>query len=188
MSNIDATAMLELHGLKEPEIFGDIRATCARAQPKWSRPSGLPLGNFKGGRKIYYGTHRGSGPPRAAVGAMKMQTTSDMLDVISGLLGLVLVGCGAWYWYNSNVQALGTKQIAETAVLEIRETAECHMEAFKMWPGSTEAALEIQAEFMGLCMAAREYVFLPDCTERMREGDRAWNLSYKFNSICWGKN
>ena len=86
---------------------------------------------------------------------MKMPTTSDVLDVISGLLGLVLVGCGAWYWYNSNVQALGTKQIAETAVLEIRETAECHMEAFKMWPGSTEAALEIQAEFMDLCMAAR---------------------------------
>ena len=51
MSNIDATAMLELHGLKEPEIFGDIRATCARAQPKWSR----------GGRKIYYGTHRARG-------------------------------------------------------------------------------------------------------------------------------
>jgi hypothetical protein len=56
---------------------------------------------------------------------MKMPTTSDVLDVISGLLALVLVGCGAWYWYNSNVQALGTKQIAETAVLEIRETAEC---------------------------------------------------------------
>jgi len=35
---------------------------------------------------------------------MKMPTTSDVLDVISGLLGLVLVGCGAWYWYNSNVQ------------------------------------------------------------------------------------
>ena len=53
---------------------------------------------------------------------------------------------------------------------------------------TTEAALEIQAEFMDLCMAAREYVFLPDCTERMREGDRAWNLSYKFNSVCWRKN
>ena len=86
---------------------------------------------------------------------MKMPTTGNVIDVTSGLFGLVLIGCGAWYWYNSNVQALGTKQIAETAVLEIRETAECHMEAFKMWPGSTEAALEIQAEFMGLCMAAR---------------------------------
>jgi hypothetical protein len=119
---------------------------------------------------------------------MKMPTTSDVLDVTSGLFGLVLIGSGAWYWYNSNVQALGTKQIAETAAREIRETAECHMEAFKMWPGSTEAALEVQAEFMDVCMAAREYVFLPDCTERKREGDRGWNLSYKFNSICWGKN
>jgi hypothetical protein len=79
---------------------------------------------------------------------MKMPTTSDVLDVTSGLFGLVLIGSGAWYWYNSNVQALGTKQIAETAAREIRETAECHMEAFKMWPGSTEVALEVQAEFM----------------------------------------
>jgi hypothetical protein len=111
-----------------------------------------------------------------------------VLDVTSGLFGLVLIGSGAWYWYNSNVQALGTKQIAETAAREIRETAECHTEAFKMWPESTETALEVQAEFMDVCMAAREYVFLPDCTARKREGDRGWNLSYKFNSICWGKN
>ena len=119
---------------------------------------------------------------------MKMPTTSDVIDVTSGLFGLVLIGSGAWYWYNSNVEAHSTKQIAGTATREIRETAECHMEAFKMWPGSTAAALETQAEFMDLCMAAREYVFLPDCTERMREGDRAWNLSYKFNSVCWRKN
>jgi hypothetical protein len=119
---------------------------------------------------------------------MKMPTTSDVIDVTSGLFGLVLIGSGAWYWYNANVQAHDTKQIVETAAREIRETAECHMEAFKMRPESTETALEIQAEFMDLCMAAREYVFLSDCTERMREGDSAWNLSYKFNSICWGKN
>jgi hypothetical protein len=114
---------------------------------------------------------------------MKMPTTSDLTDVTSALFGLVLIGSGAWYWYNSNVQAQSTKQIAETAAREVRETAECHVR-----PGSTEAALEIQAEFMDLCMAAREYVFLPDCTERMREGDRGWNLSYKFNSVCWRKN
>jgi 2,4-dienoyl-CoA reductase-like NADH-dependent reductase (Old Yellow Enzyme family) len=119
---------------------------------------------------------------------MKMPTTGNVIDVTSGLLGLVLVGSGAWYWYNSNVQAHSTKQIAETAAREVRETAECQMEAFKMRRGSTQAALEIQAEFMDLCMAARAYVFLPDCTERMREGDRAWNLSYKFNSVCWRKN
>src|SRR5215472_1346312 len=100
---------------------------------------------------------------------MKTPTTSDVIDVTSGLFGLVLIGSGAWYWCNSNVQAHSTKQIAETAARDIRETAECHMEAFKMRPGSTEAALEIQAEFMDLCMAAREYVFLSDCTERMRD-------------------
>src|SRR5262249_39286062 len=72
-------------------IFGDIRATCARAQPKWCRsPSGVPLGNFKGGRKIYYGAHRGSRPPRASCRAMKMPTTGDVIDVTSGLFGLVL--------------------------------------------------------------------------------------------------
>src|SRR5262249_41843234 len=37
--------------------------------------------------------------------------TSNVIDVTSGLFGLVLIGSGAWYWYNSNVQALGTKQI-----------------------------------------------------------------------------
>jgi len=135
-------------------------------------------------------SHRGSGHLDdlcRCCSAMKMPTTGNVIDVTSGLFGLVLIGCGAWYWYN-NVQAHGTKQIAETAARESRETAECHMEAFKMRPGSTQAALETQAEFMDLCMAAREYVFLPDCTERKREGDRAWNLSYKFNSVCWRKN
>jgi len=117
---------------------------------------------------------------------MKMPTTSNVIDVTSGLFGMVLIGSGAWYWYNSSAQS--TKQIAETAARDIRETAECHMDAFMARPGSTEAALEIQAEFIDLCMAAREYVFLPDCTERMREGDRARNLSYKFNSACWRKN
>jgi hypothetical protein len=28
---------------------------------------------------------------------------------------LVLIGSGAWYWYNSNVEAHSTKQIAGTA-------------------------------------------------------------------------
>ena len=121
-------------------------------------------------------------------GATKMPTTSNVIDVTSGLFAMVLIGSGAWYWHNTNVQAHSTKQITETVGREIRETAECHMEAFKMWPRSTEAALKTQAEFMDPCMAAREYVFLPDCTERMREGDRAWNLSYKFNSVCWRKN
>ena len=32
-------------------------------------------------------------------------------------------------------------------------------------PGLTEKELEIQAAFMDLCMAARGYVFLPDCAE-----------------------
>ena len=49
---------------------------------------------------------------------MKMPTTGNVIDVTSGLFGLVLIGCGAWYWYNNNVQAHSTKQIAETAARE----------------------------------------------------------------------
>ena len=86
------------------------------------------------------------------------------------------------------MQAHSTKQIAETAAREGRETAECHMEAFKMRPESTEAALEIQAEFMDLCMAARG-IRLPSGLHRENaRRHRAWNLSYKFNSVCWRKN
>jgi hypothetical protein len=53
-------------------------------------------------------------------------------------------------------------------------------------PGLTEKELEIQAAFMDICMAARGYVFLPDCTEAT--ANAAYNLSYKFHSICWRKN
>ena len=45
---------------------------------------------------------------------MKMPTTGNVIDVTSGLFGLVLIGCGAWYWYN-NVQAQSTKLFMETA-------------------------------------------------------------------------
>jgi hypothetical protein len=104
---------------------------------------------------------------------MKMPTTSDLTDVTSGLFGLVLIGSGAWYWYNSNVQAQSTKQIAETAAREVRETAECHMDAFMVRPGSTEAALEIQAEFMDLCMAGAG-IRLPSRLHRENARRRPW--------------
>jgi len=48
----------------------------------------------------------------------------------------------------------------ETAERDVRETAECHLEAFKLRPGLTETDVEIQAAFMDICMEARGYVFL----------------------------
>ena len=51
-------------------------------------------------------------------------------------------------------------------------------------PGLTEKELEIQAAFMDLCMAARGYVFLPDCAE----ATATYNPSYKFHSVCWRRN
>jgi len=60
----------------------------------------------------------------------------------------------------------------ETAARDIRETAECHMEAFKMRPGSTVAALETQAELMDLW-------WVPGRVERGDEGetDRSRSMS-----------
>jgi hypothetical protein len=43
----------------------------------------------------------------------------------------------------------------ETAAQDVRETAECHLEAFKLRPGLTETDLEVQAAFMDICMEAR---------------------------------
>jgi len=48
--------------------------------------------------------------------------------------------------------------------------------------------LQVQAAFMDICMEARGYIFLPGCTEATPNAGRAYNLGYKFNSICWRKN
>jgi hypothetical protein len=76
----------------------------------------------------------------------------------------------------------------ETAAQKVRETAECHLEAFKLRPGLAETDLEVQAAFMDICMEARGYVFLPGCIEATPNAGRTYNLGYKFNSICWRKN
>jgi hypothetical protein len=76
----------------------------------------------------------------------------------------------------------------QASALDVRETAECHLEAFKLRPGLTETDLEVQAAFMDICMAARGYAFLPGCTEVTPNAGRTYNLGYKFNSICWRKN
>jgi hypothetical protein len=71
----------------------------------------------------------------------------------------------------------------ETAERDVRETAECHLEAR---PGLTETDVEIQAAFMDICMEARGYVFCR--LHRLVNAGRAFNLGYKFNSVCWQKN
>src|SRR5262249_11691830 len=72
-----------------------------------------------------------------------------------------------------------------TAAQDVRETAECRLEAFKLRPGLTETDLEVQAAFMDICMEARGYVFLPSCTPN---AGGTYNLGYKFNSLFWRKN
>jgi hypothetical protein len=109
-------------------------------------------------------------------------------NTIIGLILLALAVAGAWRWYDSHVRAQSKNQMMETAARDVRETAECHLEAFKLRPGLTETDLAVQAAFMDICMEARGYVFLPGCTEAMPNAGRVWNLSYKFNSICWRKN
>ena len=74
---------------------------------------------------------------------MKIPTTGNVIDVTSGLFGLVLIGSGAWYWYN-NVQAQSTKLFMETAaertpIYGYEPTRDAAMTAFakswrRQWP------------------------------------------------------
>jgi hypothetical protein len=75
-------------------------------------------------------------------------------NTIIALILLALAVAGAWRWYDSHMRAQTKNQVAETASQDVRETAECHLEAFKLRPGLTETDLEIQAAFMDICMAA----------------------------------
>src|SRR5215472_10217857 len=86
-------------------------------------------------------------------------------NAIIGLILLALAVAGAWRWYDNHVRAQSKNQMMETAAGDVRETAECHLEAFKLRPGLTETDLEVQAAFMDICMEARGYIFLPGCTE-----------------------
>src|SRR5215470_12948788 len=81
-------------------------------------------------------------------------------NTILGLILLALAVAGAWSWYDSHLKSQIKDQTMETAERDVRETAECHLEAFELRPGLTETDVEIQAAFMDICMAARGYVFL----------------------------
>jgi len=85
-------------------------------------------------------------------------------NTIIGLILLAIAVAGAWSWYDSHLKSQSKDQM-ETAERDARETAECHLEAFKLRPGLTETDVEIQAAFMDICMEARGYVFLRGCTE-----------------------
>src|SRR5262245_42713784 len=109
-------------------------------------------------------------------------------NTIISLILLALAIAGAWSWYDSHLKSQSKDQTMETAERDVRDTAECHLEAFKLRPGLTETDLEVQAAFMDICMEARGYVFLLDCTEATLNDGRAFNLGHKFNSLCWRKN
>jgi hypothetical protein len=80
-------------------------------------------------------------------------------NTIIALILLALAVAGAWRWYDSHVKSQSKNQMMETAARDVRETAECHLEAFKLRPGLTEADLEVQAAFMDICMEARGCFF-----------------------------
>ena len=126
--------------------------------------------------------------PHVASGGKALGREMWIGNAIIGLILLALAVAGAWSWYDSHVKSQSKDQMVETAERDVRETAECHLEAFKLRPGLTETDLEVQAAFMDICMSARGYVFLPDCTEATPNAGRTYNLGYKFNSICWRKN
>ena len=104
-----------------------------------------------------------------------MRTSNTIIVIL-----LALAVAGAWRWYESYVQVQSKNELMETATRDVRETAECHLEAFKLRPELTETDLEVQAAFMDVCMEARGYLFLPSCTPNA--------VGYKFNSLCWRKN
>ena len=114
--------------------------------------------------------------PHVASGGWEMRISNTIIALSSWPLV-----AGAWGWY----EAQSKHQKMETAAQDVRETAECHLEAFKLRPGLTETDLEVQAAFMDICMEARGYVFLPSCTPN---AGRTYNLGYKFNSLSWRKN
>jgi hypothetical protein len=70
-------------------------------------------------------------------------------NTIIGLILLALAVAGAWSWYDSHLKSPSKDQTMETAERDVRDTAECHLEAFKLRPGLTETDVEIQAAFMG---------------------------------------
>jgi len=77
-------------------------------------------------------------------------------NMIIGLILLALAVASAWSWYDSHLKSQSKDQTMETAERDVRDTAECHLEAFKLRPGLTETDVEIQAAFMDICMEARE--------------------------------
>src|SRR5262245_11318029 len=113
--------------------------------------------------------------PHLASGGKALGWEMRISNTIIALILLALAIAGAWRWY----EAQSKNQKMETAAQDVRETAECHLEAFKLRPGLTETDLEVQAAFMDICMEARGYLFLPSCTPNA--------VGYKFNSLCWRK-
>jgi hypothetical protein len=96
-------------------------------------------------------------------------------NTIISLILLALAVAGAWSRYDSHLKSQSKDQTMETAERDVRDTAECHLEAFKLRPGLTETDVEIQAAFMDICMEARGYVFLRGTDEPLNAG-RTYNL------------
>jgi hypothetical protein len=82
-------------------------------------------------------------------------------NAIIGLILLALAVAGAWRWYDNHVRAQSKNQMMETAAGDVRETAECHLEAFKLRPGLTETDLAVQHEDTSSFQAAPRQCPMP---------------------------
>ena len=88
--------------------------------------------------------------PHVASGGKALGWEMWIGSTIIGLILLALAVAGAWSWYESHLKSQSKDQMVETAERDVRETAECHLEAFMSRPGSTETDLEVQAAFMDI--------------------------------------
>ena len=109
-------------------------------------------------------------------------------NTIIGLILLALAVAGAWSWYDSHLKSPSKDQTMETAERDVRETAECHLEAFKLRPGLTETDVEIQAAFMDFVWRHEDTCFFEAAPRNGSMPGDTYNLGYKFNSLCWRKN
>ena|SRR5258706_15611292 len=104
------------------------------------------------------------------------------------LIVALVFGLGAAHAEPSkNPPVLDRKEFKQIA----RDTAECHMEAFKlrpyvpgMKPEKADEAIDVQVAFMDICMEAKGYVYTSECANFHQAGE----LFNRTNALCWRKD
>jgi hypothetical protein len=62
-------------------------------------------------------------------------------NTIIALIFLAPAIAGAWRWYDSHLRAQSKNQMTETAAQDVRETAECHLEALGRMSGACRRSM-----------------------------------------------